>query len=476
MKMINKSSTSMPRGYREFATLALVLSPIVFLAALFAFGLSMELRAASQVKTQLAMLNSQGLYASNHEVTVAADQRTSRENAARWQDVLLAASQLESRFYPLRMSVGDLQNELVSPDETWEVGPVLTKYAQQGQPTILLIEDLLNDPQPFWRPIRFEGFSTLLDTIQNSRLIQRLLTVEFRVAVHDGDHQRAMRVLRLMVGVSNAFDWDVVLIGRYVQFANIAQHRQLIQQSLTVGFWNQSEHLSELRDQLAEQENLDEHWQRINDAESSMMLTEIFGDLTNDSSPGILSRPAGLIFPFGLSPIVKQELLSELPSRSFGLGVGTNRHVRQVANAEKSWNQQRINGRPEESHSSSLVAIPFGNLGFLVDVFRHSQTQHASANIRFEFDRRITLTAVAIKQFQLQENRWPEKLSELTAVGLSASQWSVEPGIPIGYRISDDNQSITLWAAVDREGAVVVPDAPVVERGTGQYIWNVSVK
>ncbi len=124
MKMINGSSTHTRRGYREFATFALVLTPIVCLAALFAFGLAMELRAASQVKTQLAKLNSEGLYASNHEATLAADQRTSRKNAARWQDALLAASQLESRFYPLQMAVGDLQNELVGPGEPWEVGPV----------------------------------------------------------------------------------------------------------------------------------------------------------------------------------------------------------------------------------------------------------------------------------------------------------------------------------------------------------------
>ncbi len=300
-----------------------------------------------------------------------------------------------------------------------------------------------------------------METIQNSRLISRLLTVEFRVAVHEGDHQRAMRALRLMLGVSKAFDWDVALVGRYVEFALVAMQRQLIQQSLAIGFWDQPEQLSELRDQLAQHENLDEHWQRINDAESSMMLTELFGDLINDSSPGIFSRPAGLSFPFGASPIVKQDFLSELPSRSLGVGVGTNRHVRQVANAERKWNERRINGLPARSNTSSLVAIPFGNLGFLVNVFRHSQSQNASANIRFEFDRKITLTAVAVKQFQLQENRWPEKLSELTAVGLAASQWSAEPGRPIGYRVSDDNQSITLWAAVDRDDAVVVPDEPV---------------
>ena len=477
MKMIDGSSTHTRRGYSEFLTLALVLTPIVLLAALLAFGLLMELRAASQVKTQLAKLNSEGLYASNHEATLAADQRTSRKNAALWQDALLAASQLESRFYPLQLAVHDTVDDLVAPGEPWEAGPVMTEYAQQGQPTISLVEELLKDPQPFWRPILFEGFGTGLETIQHSRLISRLLTVEFRVAVHEGDHERAMRALRLMLGVSNAFDWDVALVGRYVEFALVAMQRQLIQQSLAIGFWDQPEQLIELRDQLTKRDNLDEHWQLINDAESSMMLNALLGDLTDDYSSGILVRPAGLSLPFGASPLVKQEFLKDLPRRGPDVGVGTNRHGRQIAKAERKWNEQRINGFSESPHTSSLVAIPFGNLGFLVDLFRHSQSQNASANIRFEFDRRITLTAVVIKQFQLQENRWPEKLSDLAAVRLSPSDWSAEPGRPIGYRVSGDNESITLWAAADHDGVVVVPDEPLEEKGTlWQHIWIVSVR
>ncbi len=459
-------------GHREFTTLAMLLTPLLTMVVLFAVGIVMEIRAESEVEKLLLQHRGEGLRTSQHALIVAFDQRTSRDHADRWRDALLASSELVNRFFQLKEAIGDQDDHLVGPGEPWEAGPLMTQFANEAAPTIALVERLVQDPNPFWRPLMIDGISISLPDLHKSRSFARILTAEFRVAVHQGDHDRALRALRLILDVSNAFDWEVALVGETIRIAIIGQHRSMIQESLAIGFWQDAEHLSELREQLSRRDDLDERWKRVANAETGMLFSELFGDPEADqqqrNDPGDLVK----LFPFKVSPSLKLQFLKQLPYRHDFSGAGTNQYLKRIDREEQQREESLIG-----SNASSLVAVPYGIWGFLANQFLVSESYYASAFTRFEFNRKIILTAVAIKQFQVKENRWPEKLNELSAVGLSASQWSVEPGVPIGYQISDDRSSVNLWANTDKTHILFVPVEPTTKKGPSvETIWIVTIK
>jgi len=449
----------------------MLLTPLFLLAALFVAGVTMEMRAESELKTLLSQYKREGLAASRHASTVAFDQRTSRDHADRWRDVLLASGELEGRFHWLKEGVGDQDDHLVGAGEPWEAGPISTQYADEAAPMIALVEQLVKDPNPFWRPLLIDGHNTMLPDLQGSRSIVRILNVEFRVAVHQGDHDRAMRALRLVLDVSDAFDWRDAFVGELVRIALVEQHRSMIQESLAIGFWEDAEHLSELRQMLARPGNLDERWKTAMNADSQMVFAELFGDIDADPPQHIRTGDVGTLAPFGISPSLKLQFLKTIFYRRDVSGMGTNRYIETVIRQEKQRDESLSGPNP-----SLLVAVPFGIRGAFWGGFLIGEEQLVSVVTRFEFNRKITLTAVAIKQFQVKENRWPEELNELSAVGLSASQWRVEPGVPIGYRISEESNSVNLRAETDETHIISVPVEPTTKKGPWVKIWNVTIK
>jgi hypothetical protein len=87
----------------------------------------------------------------------------------------------------------------------------------------------------------------------------------------------------------------------------------------------------------------------------------------------------------------------------------------------------------------------------------------AATYARNERETRWTLTAVAIKEFQLQRQRWPDSLDELTSVGLSASDWMATDSDAFGYQISDDDGEAILWTTPTDGtplGATLLPQPP----------------
>ena len=85
---------------------------------------------------------------------------------------------------------------------------------------------------------------------------------------------------------------------------------------------------------------------------------------------------------------------------------------------------------------------------------------YANAFERSERSRRMVLTALGVKRFQLANGRWPEQLQELSQVGLSPEDWTL-PGIgPLGYAIEPDGKTACVWAIGEKdrmEGRYVVP-------------------
>ncbi|MEO8271563.1 MAG: hypothetical protein ABI557_17700, partial [Aureliella sp.] len=76
---------------------------------------------------------------------------------------------------------------------------------------------------------------------------------------------------------------------------------------------------------------------------------------------------------------------------------------------------------------------------------------YAEAFDRIERSRRLVLTSLAVKQFQLANDGWPEQLQQLSQVGLSPEDWTL-PGIgALGYGVEPDGKTACVWAVGERD-------------------------
>ena len=62
-----------------------------------------------------------------------------------------------------------------------------------------------------------------------------------------------------------------------------------------------------------------------------------------------------------------------------------------------------------------------------------------------DYERKITEVLLAVKQFQLQEDRWPKDLQELSRVGLGPNDMKVSKNLPIRYERNSNNSGPIVW-------------------------------
>ena len=76
---------------------------------------------------------------------------------------------------------------------------------------------------------------------------------------------------------------------------------------------------------------------------------------------------------------------------------------------------------------------------------------YAEAFDRDEIGRRLTYTAIAIKRFQLKNQRWPKSVSELSGIGLVATDWTTSDGQAFGYEVGDGQAYLWSYGISDKK-------------------------
>jgi len=96
---------------------------------------------------------------------------------------------------------------------------------------------------------------------------------------------------------------------------------------------------------------------------------------------------------------------------------------------------------------------------------------HAGAFDNYELNRRLTYTSLAIKRFQLKNQRWPRNLSELSDVGLTANEWTINNHSPFGYSI--EGEQVYLWSHDPNKDPGVSPTKPAIDPDHPDATWYV---
>lgn len=419
----------------EISHLALVAVPTLLLAALIAAGIWRQQVNQQHLQQAIAEMVSQDEPIGNRSLTAVFDRRTKPDASQQWMDVFRAVAEVDSRFSMLLIKRVDESERLVPPGQQWNAAPLVERYVRESEPIVRRVEQLIAAPTPVWQPLVIGGWGVWPPGLQDARGVLLLLRHRFRHAFHQGDHDEAMRTIRLMAQLPEAFDWRVD--GAFLYFDLQDQHRETIRESMAHDFWT-AEQLRQLDSLLDRHDDFDARWRQSLASDRAMLLAETQPDYGSDRL-WIHSFDASML-PHGIPAQVRLSLVRQIERLQAATGAGTEQHVREAAEI-----QERFSDRPD--FATGIAGIPLGDTRPVTDVLNLDRwVGRARLYARQAMQRRVTRLAVAIKRFQLQEKRWPRRLKELAAVGLSPADWhAVERRVPFGYEVGEEGAEAVVW-------------------------------
>jgi len=410
----------------------------LLLIAATALGIN-EWRAAGRVEAELARIQAAGYPIDDASMSRWFFDHTSQEGTAQWSKLLSLVTvgssgfQLEQLPY---LGNAPIPTEIV-PAKPWDAEPAVAEYLQWMQPVIEELHAATEYPTPVWQPIEFRGFATLLESLQNSRSLVRLLRLEVEHALYHGESDRALRGLQTMQGVAAAFDWQICIVADLVNIALDQSHHAMLQRSLTVAPWSE-EQLQLLQDQVSTPRNVKRRWGNVIAGERAMVLSALTPQLlVQDNSPGL--QQLGWLWRV---PSLQETTLAAYHGLELIGAPGLAGLAERASVLEHAW----VDAGP-----TSIFAV-------FVNLFLPGVSGYAGAVEREEMSRRLTLTAVAIKRFQLSTGQWPERLDQLTQVGLEPADWHTVSAGAFGYEVSDD--TAYLWSFADGKESAVPANRP----------------
>ncbi len=317
------------------------------------------------------------------------------------------------------------------PGAEWEEHEQVEKYLAEMQPAIDLIYDSIDVEKPVWQPIQFNGVATPLPHLQTSRSISRLLHLEAADAIYDGDSSRAMAAIRGLDATAQVFDWNLFLVGEMIQSALRWNHYHVIEQSLAAELWS-SDQLLELAAMIETPMNINRRWREIIISEQMFMTSHING-----------AWPAtGLLLDSNDRLLLQRDYDAIVELGNVPLG--------QLSTAASGWERSTLS--PSREFKGRRVS-------YAMNVVRGSiyPAIHGAAKMleHSEYHRRMVLTAVAVKRFELMHQRWPTDLGELSDVGLSQEVWNI-PGVgQIQLEVKDDKAVVSPIDAMGENSSAI---------------------
>lgn len=419
--------------------LVTVIPLMLLLLAAIALGLN-EWRAASRVQAELARIQAAGYPIDDASMSRWFLAQSSQEGTSQWRQVLslVTAGSLGFEIEKLPYLGNAPLPAEIEPGSPWKSEPAVTEYLQWMRPAINDLYAATEYPTPVWQPIEFRGFGTLLEELQDSRTLVRLLSLDVEHALYHGDGARALRSLQAMQGVAAAFDWQICIVADIVTIASLQSHQRMVQRSLSVAPWNE-EQLQLLQDQFSHPREVSRRWQNVVAGERAMVLSAFTPQLLAQDHHGITQ----LEWLWRVPSLRETTLAAYHDFELIGVP-GLSGLDERASVFEQTW----LSSGPQQIFSVFTHLILPASRGY------------ADAIEREEMSRRLTLTAIAVKRFQLSTGQWPERLDQLEQVGLKPVDWHTVSAGQFGYEVSDD--AAYLWSFAHGKELAVPEKRPAI--------------
>lgn len=436
---MTKSQPSIRKSFwkrKPFLFVAVPLS-IAMLVVLYYAG--MQYQASRRVAAEVQRIRLSNLPVDSETQSQWFLANSSKEHSDAWAEILMlgAAVANEREVLDNLPYIGNADiPPVIDPGNPWPNEPVVAQWLEVTKPLIDKIHSVGRLKKPTWQPLDFQGFMTLLEPIQNSRNLARILQVEVEHALYVGDAERAMRGLQSLDGIAHAFDWNICLVTDLVGIALRGVHFSMIQRSLSLDIWT-DEQLAELSSQVAQRQDVNERWRATIAGERGLML-----DAVTNQGPGFGESVGGMGFLFSI-PSVQESLLTV--------------YSRIESAADQGIDELAKNAKEIEKHPPFTDDDRFSIEGLGARMIVPAVQAFADAVIRNEDMRRFTSTAIGIKRFQLANGQFPASLDQLKAIGMNPSDWMTVGGKVFGYTSGD---VAYVWSYSFRDPQTIAPEKP----------------
>lgn len=416
---------------------------LTVLIGLLAGVVGRELIAKRQLNQQLSDLKSKGVPVDNSTMESYFVSTTSTENSVEWR--ALSGVFASSWIFTLGADLPYVGNKSTPTKalrgEEWSDAAKAEAFLKELTPWMERLHQVAEKTKrPVWHPIHFNGWSTLLGPVQESRSFSRVLSLDFDYALYSKDRQRAIQDLKTLRSSAEAYHWDAFVVSELVYEAHVYMLYQAIFRGMRSSIWN-ADDLQEIKLLVGERQDFEDRWTRLQQNEMAMSLAGLDSD---DVSLAEMPEPMRW---FAKLPSSKLRFVHEsLESRYVGSG-----GLLGIAMAKQ----------PEE----------MGKYGMISQMLASSRTSLARAMLNLEESRRLAHAAIAIKQYKLLHGSFPQSLEILqkeAQLGLAASSIQGVDQSPFGYRQTDDTAWVWNTRPTGNEFTPIAKELPEHDPNTGE--------
>ena len=326
--------------------------------------------------------------------------------------------------------------------QPWEEDEPVATYLSEMRPVIELIHQAAQLPTPVWQPLAFNGPSTLLHEPQEARNVARLLQLEAEYALYHGDSQSALRAIDSLHATAEAIGWNISVPTQLYHLSMQDLYLRTIQRSLHAEVWS-SEQLEQFLSQLKQPIDVADSFRRGLKAERAWVDSMLNSNQSEFAGSRLVKFPS--------AKLELQRKYLELQGLADSASSRFSTHVQEHENAIR---------RSE------------GAAGMLVNYYLPIARAYAAALDAKEQLRQITRVAVAVKRFQLEHQRLPEDLSELSKVGLSSDDWTVVGVGRLGYSVEGDRAYVWGLGLQDR---TIAATRPTLETDDSEVPYHMAI-
>lgn len=376
-------------------------------------------------------------------------ERTYLEGAEVWNEILDSASTLSFGDAMPLVAAKELPLEL-DPEAAWEDEAAVASYLDRMEPLFQLLKSAEQYPRPVRVFIQFDGLETLLENVQGSVRVMRILMLDFEWACYRGETERALRDLRWMQMTTEAFDANLCMVAEMGVVRNRLMMVQTIGRSLAHCRWS-NEQLETLRKDMEKTYYSEVRWRHMMESEKAL----VFASLATPS-PGIAEASRNFL---PLLPSGKLEIL-EMYDRFAELGKSPLDTLR--------WNCEQLDRQLAlESRRWSINGAEIWR-----NLVRMNMSSVAGTPIQEENSRRWLVTGIALCQFKRQHGKFPNSLTELESMGVSRATITTVQGEYLGYELEDGiahlwgPRIVEAWNVLRRPAL----DSDPRERGWAEYV------
>jgi len=419
------------------------LIPIVCLVAIACFLTGREAVISMRLKDKLNAMRQAGEPVDNASLAKYFEGRSHKEGTEAWGEILALCRSADAFTSDLPIvGEGNLPIDF-RPGSEWPIEPRVAEYLSDAKPILERISKADSFPKPVWMPIEFKGFYTSLELAQSSRTVTRILNLDACHALYKKDTERALKDIQSLRSVAEAFDWNLSLVTNMISFATSGRPKNIINRSLAMDVWN-DEQLKLLGDMMKQTEDVSKTWSTAFTGEQAWVMAGF-------------SDSEGFENIFGPGPI--NRLLS-MPSAQLSF----------IESFEKI---KTVGAEGFTSIATRATAVEKEILvegDFLIGGLLPATTSIARFYVNHEVSRRLTLTAIGIKQFQRKYKRYPKALTELGEVGLVERDWTTTERNVLGYAV--DGDVAYVWSAGFENGGKISEQVPISDENPPKELEN----